>query len=203
VAAPESIPLFPLHTVLFPGAALPLHIFEERYRLLVRARLDFGVVLIRHGRESGAMEANEIHRVGTLARFQEVEELPDGRFVVVARGLRRFRVLGAIDRSLPYLSARVEMMDEPSVRAGPRLPRLFERYLSAVGLEVQPQLDPDVGRRAVWLVGSVLQAEVTKRQRLLEEGDASLAEALLEEELARLSNLGRLGVVPPRPPSPN
>jgi hypothetical protein len=66
-----------------------------------------------------------------------------------------------------------------------------------------PQLSPDEGKRAVWLVGSVLQAESRKRQQLLEEGDPLLAEQLLREELAKLGALGKLAATPPRQPRPN
>src|SRR5215472_15406974 len=95
---PELIPLFPLHAVLFPGAVMPLNVFEERYRLLVRERLDFGVVLIRRGSEVGPGRAEDLHDVGTVATLQRIEALPDGGFAVVARGLHRFRLL-ALDHS--------------------------------------------------------------------------------------------------------
>jgi ATP-dependent Lon protease len=202
VSAVEEVPLFPLHTVLFPGGLLPLHIFEERYRLLVRERRDFGVVLIRHGREVGPGQGDDVHRVGTMATLQEVQELPDGRFLVVVRGLRRVRVL-ELGRHRPYLVARVETLEDPTAQPSPRLLHLFERYLAAHGVATSPRLSPELGGRVVWLVGSVLQAELAKRQRLLEEADPALAEAMLEEELTKVSNLGRLGSVPPRPPAPN
>jgi len=77
-----DLPLFPLHTVLCPGIALPLHVFEERYRLLVARCLErrepFGVVLIRQGREVGPLEGR-IARVGTTAVIREAGHYPDGR----------------------------------------------------------------------------------------------------------------------------
>ena len=90
----ERLPLFPLGTVLFPGMLLPLHLFEERYRCLMRDRQGadpiFGVVLTRHGREVG--DRPEIHAVGTAASLLGAGRYPDGRYDVVVRGTRRFRV---------------------------------------------------------------------------------------------------------------
>lgn len=194
--------MFPLHTVLFPGAALPLTIFEERYRQLVRERLDFGVILIRRGLEVGPGRAEDIHEIGTVATMQRIESLPDGRFSVVARGLERFRIR-SLEHDRPYLMGRVEWMEDPPARARPRLIALLERYLSAHGVVVTPQLSPEIGRRAVWLVGSVLQVEPARRQELLESGDADLAEVMLTEELAKVSGIGRLGAFNPKPPTPN
>lgn len=181
---------------------LPLHVFEERYRLLVQERRDFGVVLIRHGREVGPGLGEDIHSVGTLATLQEVEALPDSHYFVTARGLARFRVL-ELDRIRPYLMARAEPLPEPAPRASPRLLHLLDRYLAAHGLEVAPQLSPATAQRAVWLVGAVLGVEAVKRQQLLESGESALAEDLLTSELAKLEALGRLGNVPRQPPSPN
>jgi len=188
--------------VLFPGAALPLHIFEERYRELVRERLDFGVVLIRRGSEVGAGRAEDLYEVGTLATLERVEALPDGRFSVLARGVGRFR-LRSLEHGRPYLRGHVEWLSDPPPRARPRLVVLLERYLTAHGVRVTPQLDPDLGRRAAWLVGAVLQIDPARRQELLESGDPDLAERVLVEELAKLERLGRLGSFHPRQPPAN
>jgi Lon protease-like protein len=91
----DRLALFPLHTVLFPGMALPLHIFEPRYRRMVAACLrdqaPFGVVLIRSGREVGGPAIP--YAVGTLASIRRVEHLPDGRMNIEAVGEERFRLL--------------------------------------------------------------------------------------------------------------
>ena len=186
--------------MLFPGAVLPLHIFEERYRQLVREGRDFGVVLIQEGREVGSVP--QVHEVGTLAGLEQVEALPDGRFNVVAKGLRRFR-LTAIGDPAPYLLGEAEMLDDPPPAASPRLLALLEEYLQLHGLAVAPQLSDALGKRAVWLAGAVLQAEAPKRQALLESADPALAEALLEAEIERIRRLGHLHNVPPAGFSPN
>src|SRR5262249_566190 len=171
-------------------------------RLLIRERVDFGVVLIRRGSEVGTGRAEELHEVGTVATLQRVEALPDGRFRVLARGLHRFR-LTALDHSRPYLMGRLQRLEEPEVPASARLAALLERYLSVHGVEVAPHLGPELSRRAVWIAGSVLQVEHGRRQALLESGDPALAEQLLAEELAKLASIGRLGAFRPRQPPSN
>jgi Lon protease-like protein len=103
------LPLFPLNTVLFPGALLPLHIFEERYRLMIghciEQKAPFGAVLIREGPEVGGDA--EPHDVGTAARIARVQRLPDGRMNLITVGDQRFRIL-ALDRSAPYLQGEIE-----------------------------------------------------------------------------------------------
>ena len=192
--------MFPLHTVLFPGAVLPLHIFEQRYRQLVQEGRDFGVVLIREGREVGSVPS--VHEVGTLAHLEQVEALPDGRFNVVCKGMARFRIERLLEPD-PYLLADITLLEEPPAPAGMGLLARLEEYLGLHGLSVAPQLSAATGKRAVWLAGAVLQAEPPKRQALLESGDPELAEALLAAEIAKLRGLGALAPVPPPGFSPN
>ncbi|HEX8632032.1 MAG TPA: LON peptidase substrate-binding domain-containing protein [Catenuloplanes sp.] len=137
------LPVFPLGTVLFPGLVLPLHIFEERYRELVRDLValpdgtprEFGVVAIRRGwevlpvtgpagdlgdddpRPAGSATvgaaAVTLHDVGCTAELRQVTELADGRFDIVTVGRRRFRV-GEVDAdSTSYLTAEVDWLTEP------------------------------------------------------------------------------------------
>lgn len=196
----ERIPLFPLHTVLFPGALLPLHVFEQRYRQLVEENRDFGIVLIREGREVGSVP--QVHEVGTLARFERVVALPDGRYEVIVRGMQRFRIDGLLDPD-PYLRAKVTMLDEPAQEAASPLVARLETYLGMHGLEVAPELSEALSQRLVWLVGAILQVEPAKRQQLLEAGSVTVAEQLLDGELAKLSSMGALAPVPPPGFSPN
>jgi uncharacterized protein len=116
-----QIPLFPLHTVLAPGIALPLHIFEERYRVMVRRCLEgsspFGVVLIREGSEvvrDGGPQSLSIAGVGTLAEIREASRYTDGRFDLLAVGTSRFLVREVRTDVEPYLVADVDPYpDEP------------------------------------------------------------------------------------------
>jgi uncharacterized protein len=110
------LPQFPLGSVLLPGMILPLHVFEPRYRALTRDVLDgdreFGVPLIQRGSEVGG--GDQRSDIGTVARVVEAEELPDGRWGVVAVGLRRYRVVRWLPDD-PYPVAEVEdWPDEPS-----------------------------------------------------------------------------------------
>jgi Lon protease-like protein len=112
------MPMFPLGSVLLPGAVLPLHIFEPRYRALVRDCLEteeheFGVVLIERGFEVGG--GDQRSPVGTVARMVQVAELDDGRFAVVCIGTRRIRVVAWLPDD-PYPLADVD--DWPDDESG-------------------------------------------------------------------------------------
>lgn len=110
--------MFPLGTVLFPGALLPLHVFEPRYRAMVRdcvaADHEFGVVLIERGSEVGGGDIRSM--VGTIARIVQLAETPDGRYALVAAGARRLRVKVWLPDD-PYPVAEVE--DWPDDEADP------------------------------------------------------------------------------------
>ena len=106
--------MFPLGTVLFPGAVLPLHVFEPRYQALVRHCVEnepeFGVVLIERGSEVGG---GDVRRdVGTVARIVQLAELGDGRYALVALGTRRVRVEAWLPDD-PYPQADVAEWSDP------------------------------------------------------------------------------------------
>lgn len=126
------VPMFPLGTVLFPTMVLPLHVFEERYRALVRDCLagerEFGVVLIERGSEVGGGDVRS--DVGTMARIVEVEEYPDGRFGLVSVGRRRVVVDRWLDDD-PYPRAEVRDWPDPEPAAddGERVEAALEAML--------------------------------------------------------------------------
>jgi len=105
--------MFPLGTVLFPYADLPLHVFEERYRMMTRRVMrgdrEFGVVLIERGHEVGGGDAR--FDVATVARIVHASELPDGRFALATVGTRRVRVVEWLSDD-PYPRAAVEPFDD-------------------------------------------------------------------------------------------
>src|ERR1700683_1542474 len=114
----EMLTLFPLGTVLYPGLVLPLHIFEERYRQLIRDLQEspqprrFGVIAIREGRETGVTGVSSLYDVGCVAMLREVEELPDGGYEIVTVGTDRFR-LHSLDDARLYLRGEVDLLPEP------------------------------------------------------------------------------------------
>ncbi len=145
-----DLPLFPLHTVLCPGVALPLHVFEARYRLMVGRCIDrgepFGVVLIRQGREVGPLDGR-IARVGTTAIIREAGRYPDGRYDLMTVGGRRFRIHDVETGPEPYLTADVRYLDEPigdALTARGLSERVSQRFLRYLEL-LQPALDDDDG----------------------------------------------------------
>jgi uncharacterized protein len=185
--------MFPLSTVLFPGAGLPLHVFEARYRALMADCLDrdgeFGVVLIARGSEVGGGDRRV--DVGTVARIDQVAELEDGRMLVIVHGDRRVRV----DRWLaeePYPQAMVEEL--PVVRGNDQdlalataevSVRRLRSLLSELG-DV-PALPHDLelsgtNEGIAWQLCELAPLNVMDRQRLL----ASLT---LEAQLEHLAQL--------------
>ena len=124
--------MFPLGTVLFPSLVLPLHVFEPRYRAMVRHLLgegvdpEFGVVLIERGSEVGGHDVRT--DIGTAARIVEARELPDGRWALATFGVRRIR----IDEWLPddpWPRAIVDHFDDDP----PGGPAASERWAAAQG----------------------------------------------------------------------
>jgi uncharacterized protein len=115
----EILPLFPLGTVLMPGASLPLHIFEPRYRQLTVDLVtgavpekEFGVVAVREGFTPDDDGMDGLHTVGCTAQIDDVRRLPDGRFDIVTRGARRFRLLDLDADAKPYLMGSVEFLPD-------------------------------------------------------------------------------------------
>ncbi|MBK0867294.1 MULTISPECIES: LON peptidase substrate-binding domain-containing protein [unclassified Saccharopolyspora] len=198
----DTLPLFPLSTVLLPGAALPLHIFESRYRQLVLDLVNdvvpdrrFGVVGIRQGWEVGDDNVDSMYDVGCSARLQQVQQLPQGRYDVSADGAQRFRLLQIDREAAPYLMARVEWLPDTEPAEDPRIgPRLdaaaraaHERY-HGTGLRGDhydpPAADTELADLAYALAEDcVLSTE--DRQELLAETDPLARLRLVRRLLVR------------------
>jgi Lon protease-like protein len=204
----ETLPLFPLGTVLFPGLLLPLHIFEDRYRQLVRDLLDrpeprqFGVIAIRQGRETGVDGIQALHEIGCTATLRQVQPLEDGRYDVVTVGTQRFRLAG-LDDSKPYLQGQVDLLteetgDEAAAAQAARVVRDgFRAYLGALAERgitqiSAPQLPEDPATLS-YLVAASMIIELSDRQTLLAEPDAlhrlTAERTLLSRELTMLRTL--------------
>jgi Lon protease-like protein len=111
---PKPMPMFPLGTVLFPHAPLPLHLFEDRYRALAETCLRgdgrFGVVLIERGFEVGG--GDQRFGVGTVARIVDAARTPDGRYLLATVGTERFRVKKWLEDD-PFPRAEIDVLGEP------------------------------------------------------------------------------------------
>ncbi len=174
--------LFPLNTVLFPGATLRLHVFEPRYKQMIAECLDegreFGVCLLRKGSETGDSFVDP-HDIGTTAEIGGVTPLPFGRYYISTVGRRRFRIREIVQRE-PYLLCDVEYLEE-DVAPQDELDALMESVRSAFneyvhllmaysGHAVAFDLSPDPVE-ASYAVGSALQIADVLKQRLLETDD--------------------------------
>lgn len=202
---PDRIALFPLGTVLLPGAPLPLHIFEERYRRLVADLLElpederhFGVIAIQSGREVGADGVKALHEVGCLAHVAATHPSPDGTFDLETIGTRRFRLL-AVDSGAAYLRAEVEWLPEPAGEAGALVPIVQERYtryrneLAGLrGATIEPPELPDDPRLLSYVVAATVLADLRERQSFLEQYDAAARLAVESRWLHREATLLRL-----------
>ena len=209
-----KIPLFPLGTVLFPGLVLPLHNFEDRYRQLVRDLLDkpepreFGVIAIKHGRETGVDGVSDLYEVGCTAEIREVEELDDGRFALVTVGNRRFRLKG-LDEPAPYLVADVDLLDDEvgdeaaAALAVQPVQKAFLDYLTALAdqrnatFEV-PEL-PDEPVLLSYLVAAAIVVDMQDKQRLLAAPDAAVRLVAGRELLSRETRMLRALPTTPAP----
>ena len=173
------LPLFPLHTVLAPGIALPLHVFEERYRVLVRHCLDasspFGVVLIREGSEvaprSGDGADLAIAGVGTFAEIREASKYADGRWELLVVGTGRFAVLDVDADAEPYLVAEVEAL--PDEVGDPDVAGRLVESVGARFIEYLRQLQPRDGELGLPVD---VQVEVEVDDELVEEMTAEDAD---------------------------
>ncbi len=186
------VPLFPLNTVLFPGMALPLHIFEPRYRLMVNTCISqntpFGVVLIESGREVGAPATP--HSIGTTAHIAGVERMPDGRLNIEVVGQQRFHIL-SLHHDQAFLTGTIEEfpLAGGEARAARRsaaalLPWLL-RYLALLGEKAETRFDPAKMPREpasiAYLAAILAQIPTTEKQGLLA---LATAQELLDHERA-------------------
>jgi len=187
--------MFPLSTVLFPGAALPLHVFEERYRVLTTRCLEgdreFGVVLIGRGPEVGGGDRRL--DVGVVARIDEASALPDGRFVLITTGTDRFCVTEWLPDD-PHPLALVEVLGPSpgpggdvagALTAAASSVRRSRALLSELGQgpalgHLELDGDPDA---ASWRLCEAAPVGTLDRQHLLETADL-LERILLVQEMA-------------------
>jgi Lon protease-like protein len=214
----ELLPIFPLGLVAFPGMAVPLHVFEQRYRDLVQHLLTipdpaerlFGIVAIREGWEvagvAGSSGARSLYRTGCVVQLTTHEEYADGRYDIAAVGRHRMRVLET-DGGASYLRAKVEELHgttDPSPAAAVEAARtlsVFERYRAAVstlrGGEVMTGGLPRDPELLSYVLAATCALTLPERQQLLESPTAPERLAHLRRLLQR--ELGAIRAVPSLP----
>ncbi len=178
----EELPLFPLNAVIFPYAALQLHIFEDRYCEMVRSCIEFdrpfGIVLIRSGSETGQADP---YMVGTVVRILRVYDYEDGRMDIDVQGERRFRIRELDEESKPYLVGKVEPVIEHEIDESPEATQLlteareeFEnlmrKFFSRQEFNVQVVFPPDPVALS-FTIANLLHMDNLEKQRLLETTD--------------------------------
>ena len=174
----RPLPLFPLNVVLFPGGTLPLQIFEERYKRMMKDCMDadstFGVVLIRSGNEVG--EPAVPHSVGTIARMIQTNSADDGRMFISVLGLQRFKT-GQIIQTRPYIVAQVELLEEGETDVDEKglsniREAAIEHVQTTVGLGggwVREPAIPSDPLVLSYFIPRILQTSLLDKQTLLEE----------------------------------
>jgi Lon protease-like protein len=164
----ERFPLFPLGIVLLPTEIVPLHIFEDRYKLMIGECLEsdgeFGIVWLSD---------NGLREVGCTAAVSRVlEELDDGRMNILVAGGRPFRLLRRID-DMPYPAGDVEMLDDSSEEAAGALAELtteaHERYADLVENVTDERPAPDdLEHLDAYGMAATIEFDAEPKQALLE-----------------------------------
>lgn len=196
----QTLPLFPLNLVLFPGAVLPLYIFEQRYREMVRYCIrnesSIGIVMIRDADE---VDQNEKPcKVGTAVDLVEVDRFPDGRMNIMTSGHSRFEIL-EIDDELPYLVGRVKLLDTLDSEPDSRLDQIAgdtrELYIEYETLSsflmfgwLPPEEIPQHPQKLAYQIGTRLRISLEQKQHLLE---IQSFDELLRREIEILKKLNK------------
>lgn len=179
----EELPLFPVNTVLFPYAQLQLHVFEDRYREMVRYCTNndqsFGVALIRSGEEVGGQA--EPYMVGTAVRIVSVHTFDDGKMDLRVHGERRFRVRRLeVDRPYPVgwvepvYELEIEDMERAEdlvLRSREYIQAYIENYFARFQVAVAKIKLPTDPTALSFVIANFLQIENLEKQRLLETTD--------------------------------
>lgn len=181
------LPLFPLNTVLFPRMPISLHIFEDRYKLMigrcVAERQPFGVVLLERGSaEYHAGQEVVPYTIGCTAHITQVQQVGDGRLNIVAFGHERFQIL-SFDHSQPYLMGTVKIMPfsvndlAAFADSSHHLRPLIVQYVSMVSRSQDEKFDanllPEDPVQLAYLGAALLRTSADDKQRILDARDAA------------------------------
>ena len=212
------VPVFPLpNVVLFPYVALPLHIFEDRYRRMVEDALEgerlIAMALLKPGWEAGTRPRPAIHGVACLGRITADERLPSGRYNIVLTGLQRGLVADELETDLPYRLAKLELCRdiypaEPAVSREARyhelllnFRRLFPRTRGDSLFAQVLEADLPLGVTCD-LLAAALRIGAADKQLLLEELDVDLRSDMLRDKIhGLLTEAGRERLIRTFPPT--
>lgn len=175
-----ELPLFPLNTVLFPGMPLPLHIFEERYKQMIKLCIDeqrpFGIVFTSED-EVGLTAQTVSHEFGCTARILQVQTLADERLLIMTMGDKRFRIV-SLNHDKPYLVGNVELAPlaenwtDTEANAARRLSSLVAEYLDILSefgeVTFNTSQLPESPHQLGYLASAFLQLPQEEKQPLLE-----------------------------------
>lgn len=202
-ALPLRAPLFPLPgALLFPRAQLPLHIFEPRYREMVRDAVEAGghIAMIQPRRIGESDRPEPLYAVGCVGEIVGLEELEDGRFNLILNGSNRFRIIEEVDLDTPYRNADLDVgafddrePDPLALAQRAEVEREARRLGEALGLSVDwsavSRLDDEM---LVNAIAQVAPFDVSAKQALLEaETLASRTDLLVQlMQFLRLSQSG-------------
>jgi ATP-dependent Lon protease len=198
VSGVGELPLFPLSIVLFPGVPLPLHIFEPRYRQMLRdIQINNNLFGLSYF-DASASESNipPAGHVGCVAEVTETQALPDGRSNILTVGVIRYRIEEYVERGLPYLVARVSFFEDEDEEAellresAHEVAETFTRIARAVRIINDERASlPDISdtdpQRLSFLVAAAMEADTEVKQELLEMRSTSERLRRLREMLAR------------------
>jgi Lon protease-like protein len=178
----ERFPLFPLGIVLLPSELVPLHIFEERYKLMIGECLD-------EEREFGILWMSDkgLREVGCTARIEQLlERMEDGRMNILTRGTRPFRLLERIP-DLPYPAGTIELLDDAAeAPTDDALAEAQERYADLVERVTDKRPEPgDLAELDAYGMAGTIEFAPTPKQELLEERTEAQRIRLLTELLVK------------------
>jgi len=196
VSGVSELPLFPLPMVLFPGAPLPLHIFEPRYReMLDNIRTTNNLFGLSYLEDLSEHEVPPAGHVGCVAEVTETQTLPDGRSNILTVGVIRYKIERYVERGDQYLLAQVSFFeDEPEdsdqLRASAKeVAAMFSRVARAVRKINDERANlPDISetepQRLSFLIAAAVELDTDAKQLLLEMRSTSARLARLREILS-------------------
>ena len=195
----DKLPIFPLSLVLFPYVSLPLHIFEERYKSMIADCLErdtpFGIALSEQESDSSDIQVTSLHTTGTLARIEQAEKTPDGRYNITIRGESRF-LIQEVYHDAPYLTASVRPVwdtTDDALEVQPMFDVASELFREYIGLlyrrSVLSSLQmPQDAAFLSYAIAAVLQIDLSEKQLLLATDSPKLrlqqSVELLKREIA-------------------